>query len=578
MKRLPLGISNYEKIVEGDFYYFDKSNYIPIVENRSNFVMLARPRRMGKSLFSSMLASYYDINNKDRFQKLFGNLWIGSHPTPEANKYLVLQFDFSKVERDIDELRHNFGKYVKGRVWDYFSRYKEYYSQDQIDHALSYDSPVNLINALIDASRFNKLYTYLIIDEYDNFTNSVLAARGVEEHRKITHGMGFYRNFFQSFKDAFDRIYMTGVTPVTYDDLTSGFSIATLVALERRFNQIVGVTETELRTMIDYYREQGLIQRDTDTIVAEMKPWYNNFCFSSRCYGEEDSIYNTNMVMNYMGKITEEDITPEVMIDRSARTDTNKLDYLILTEELRNKEHRIETIEEICAKGYTTGDVEPQFSAIDAGDDENFKSILFYYGTLTYGGWDESGDTILKVTNRTMADLYLGYMKRIAKEQGLNVDKLQQELNKTIEKAAVQGDWQPMADAIGELYKKYSSVRNSIGGEADVQGFLRGMLCLNKYFALWPELELGGGYCDILLISKDAPNCPTKHSYLIELKYMKKDEGSLELVEDEAAKQLRRYLTDTRLAETGLLQGTELTPLCLVFQNQTLISKKVIEL
>ncbi len=581
MKRIPLGISNYEKIVEGDFYYLDKSPYIPVVERRGNFIMLARPRRMGKSLFSSMLASYYDINNRPRFQELFGHLWIGSHPTAEACRYLVLQLDFSKVKADIQHLSQSFKEYVKIKVHDFFLRYKVFFAQEEVDYCLAQPSDVHIINALIDASRRKKLPTYLIIDEYDNFTNSVLAARGVEAHTQITHGMGFYRNFFQSFKDAFDRIYMTGVTPVTYDDLTSGFSIATLVALEPPFNQIVGVTDSELRKMIEYYRGEGFIHRDTDTIVAEMKPWYDGFCFAEESFGEEDTIYNTNMVMTYMSQITfNKDATPQEMIDYGARTDTNKLDYLILTEELDNKERRKEIVEEICARGYITGIVKRQFPAIDAGKDENFKSMLYYFGTLTFGGWNDDGETILKVSNLTMADLYLNYMKRVALDQGLDVDFMERSLNEALLKASRDGDWEPLAREIGKIYHSYTSVRNSIRGEADVQGFLRGMLCLNRYFALWPELELGGGYCDILLVPKGEPRCPTRHSYLLELKYLKRDcpdiPHAIEEAQREASCQLRQYLTDTRLGETGLLRGTRLTPLCLVFQGSSLVAYSLI--
>lgn len=577
MKQIPLGVSNYDKIVAGDYYYFDKTPFIPVIERQGLFIMLARPRRMGKSLMSSMLASYYDVANKDRMVELFGNLWIGNHPTPNANRYLILQFDFSKVDKDMDNLSQSFAVYVRNQVTKFLKKYREYYSQEDREWILSQTIAKEMINVLISASDLNGLRLYLFIDEYDNFTNTVLAARGVKEHEKITHGQGFYRNFFESFKDSFDRIFMTGVTPVTYDDLTSGFSIADLVALEPQFNQIVGVTETELREMIEYYRGEGMVHRNTDTLVREMKPWYDNFCFSEKCFGHDSPIYNTNMVLKYMNRIIQDDSTPADMVDRSARTDNEKLDYLVMAEDSLHREERIRVIQEICAKGYTTGRVESQFPANKAGEEKNFKSLLYYYGTLTFGGWNPYGVPILKVTNKTMADLYINYMMDIVNSQGLNVSSCREALDKGLAEAAITGNWLPLVEEIGNIYHKYSSLRNAIRGEIDMQGFIRGMLSLNEYFALWPELELGLGFCDILLVPKTVPNCPTRHSFLIELKYMKKEDKNIEEVKEEALVQLQTYLSDVKLSETGLLRGTDCTPIYVIFQGMNIVDKGVME-
>ncbi len=266
-------------------------------------------------------------------------------------------------------------------------------------------------------SKQKGLHTYLFIDEYDNFTNTILAVRGVKAHEAITHGEGFYRSFFKGCKGSFERIFMTGVSPVTYDDLTSGFHIADVVALSPRFNQSIGVTETELRKMLEYYRSEGAITRDVDGIIEEIKPWYDNFCFSSRSFGVDPTIYNTDMVLRYLKELIHEKRPPKNMIDYAARVDYAKLDDLVFSEDFSDCELRIETIVEICNKGYTRGMIQSEFPACQCGDWRNFKSMLYYLGVLTFGGWEGDLPRMI-VPNKTMEALFVGYWKHLEKKIG----------------------------------------------------------------------------------------------------------------------------------------------------------------
>lgn len=573
MKQIPTDVDNFMTLIDEDYYYIDKTSYIRALEAQKKFILLVRPRRMGKTLFSSMMMTYYDINAKEQFNHYFGNLSIGENPTSLANAFFVLQLDFSKVEGYSDDLPAHFREYCFYKLIDFFDRYPGYYTPQQREQVLSSNSVKNAIVRLVDITHLMNKKLYLFIDEYDNFTNVVLAARGVKAHEEITHGDGFYRDFFKGLKGTFDRIFMTGVSPVTYDDLTSGFSIADMVSLMPRFNAAVGITEAELRAMINYYREGGHIECDPETLIAEMKPWYDNFCFSDESYGLEPTIYNTQSVLRYLRDYISQGKAPRALIDRDARVDYQKLDFLVKSEDLKNRKRREEIIREICATGSTYGYIEEKFPASEVGDEANFKSMLFYYGTLSFNGWNEDGLSRLTVTNRTMADLYLRYLLDNIVSEDIDIDQTSKEMQATARIAAVDGNWEPLAEKIGEIVKRYSSLRNIKGGEYDVQGFLRGLLCFSPYFAIWPELELNMGYSDLLLVPKNAPTCPTLHSYLIELKYMKPQDKDVKHYVDEACDQLKRYISDTHLEESPLLRGTPLTPLYLVFRNHQLVAK-----
>ncbi|MCB9018560.1 MAG: AAA family ATPase [Prevotellaceae bacterium] len=569
MKRLPYGISDFRKIITEDFYFVDKSAIIPDLENIANFIFLLRPRRFGKSIFSNMLAEYYDINNKECFNELFGNLHIGQHPTKEASRYMVLKFDFSTIKKDMDELEKNFDKQCRYAIEKYLIKYSSYYTEKEKSKILGYDLVSIMMQGLTDIAHSKGIPVYLFIDEYDNFSNTILSTHGKEKFKAITHGTGFYRDFFQVCKPSFDRIYLTGVSPITYDDLTSGFNIGKNISLLSPFHKIIGFTEEEVRAMIEYYRAEGRIKRPTDVIIEEMKPWYNNYCFSKKCYGKESPMYNSNMVLFYMTNLLLCDQTPDEMLDRNVATDFPKLRMLLDVEDPADRQRRIDIIRQLANTNETTGNIVSSFPAEELKKADNFVSLLFYYGLLTFAGEDEYGDTILKVPNNTMRQMYLDYLLNIAEEEGFDGERKQ--LNDALKRMAVVGDWQPVAQTLGDLYSKYSSIRNSIDREADVQGFLRALLCINQYYAVRPEVELNKGFCDLLLSPNGREDNRAKFSYLIELKYAKADASDEQIakMEADAKAQLLQYTGDKQIA--SVLYGTELKGLYFVFRAHELV-------
>ena len=385
-KRIPYGVSNFVDIVERNQYYVDKTMYIPKLEDEADALFFIRPRRFGKSLFINMLRAYYDINMKGRFKELFGNLWIGSHPTEDQGKFQVLYFDFSRIGGNIDVLQEYFNDYCNIILDSFIESYSQYYSEEfvrRVKDAATTSSKLNLIHT--EASkRGYKLY--LIIDEYDNFTNIVLNEHGEKVYWALTHASGFYRDIFKLFKGMFDRIFMTGVSPVTLDDLTSGFNIGWHISTKPTFNQMLGFSTEDVRDMIVYYKETGKIRQDADVeaIIADMKPWYDNYCFAKSALKTQSKVFNCDMVLYYLRNYMETWEAPEQMIDPNTKTDYGKMKKLLQLDKLDGDRKGI--IYEIAQKGEILGNIEESFPAKMLVDPKIFVSLLFYYGMLTIKG------------------------------------------------------------------------------------------------------------------------------------------------------------------------------------------------
>ena len=211
-------------------YLVDKSMYIETMEKAGHFLFLIRPRRFGKSLFLSMLRYYYDIAEKDKFQELFKGLWIAEHPT-----------DFSQIGGSVEDLPSKFNQYFGVMLDSFMDRYAACYSERIVNAVYQKEDADGKFAIIAAAAKNARHRLYLIVDEYDNFTNAVLNEHGESVYHAMTHASGFYRDVFKKFKGNFDRILMLGVSPVTLDDLTSGYNIATSITMDARFNPDVGV-------------------------------------------------------------------------------------------------------------------------------------------------------------------------------------------------------------------------------------------------------------------------------------------------------------------------------------------------
>ena len=568
VKRLPYGINDFEAVIEQNQYYVDKTMYLPLLENQPSNIIFIRPRRFGKSIFLSMLHAYYDCSKKKKFQTLFGDLWVGKHPTPLQGRYQVLHLDFSYVGGSIDKLEENFDMYLRVKLDGFMRIYQEFYLTDFKEKFFKTDSATEKLALLQDETATKGIPLYLIIDEYDNFTNTVLNEQGEKVYWAITHADGFYRDVFKKFKGMFERIFITGVSPVTLDDVTSGFNIGWHISTKPEFNQMLGFSLEEVRKMFAYYKEVGGIPAtsDIEVMIDEMKPWYDNYCFSEDALKNQSKVFNCDMVIYYLRNYMDRGEAPKQMIDPNTMTDYNKMKKLLQLDKLDGDRKGI--IRTIAETGQIVTSLENTFPASRLTNPQTFTSLLFYYGMLTIK--DTFGDMlILGIPNNNVRKQYYGYLLEQYQEEKF-VDLTQMKILFTY--MALEGKWREALEAMAKAYENVSSVRDGIESERNLQGFFMAYLNLNNYYYTAPELELNHGYCDFFLLP-NLTHYATKHSYILELKVLSKkdyeakpEDGKLSKAEvqwQEAEEQIKRYAMAPRVE--ALRQGTTLHKIIMQF-------------
>ena len=551
-KLLPYGISNYAQIKREGLFMVDKTKYLELMEKAGNFLLLIRPRRFGKSLFLSMMESYYDIESKDSFDHLFGDTYAGSHPTPEHNEYQVLRLDFSKPGGTKDTLEENVNGYLDLLYGDFVTRYAKYYPDNYVEEYKQQKSTSDRVNYVHQKFETYNIKSYLIIDEYDNFTNNVLNQHGEAVYHAMTHAEGFYRDLFKKFKGSFTRILMMGVSPVTMDDVTSGYNIATALTLEKQFNEMLGFSEEEVRNIIRYYNEAGAFSLDEDETLKAMRPWYDGYCFSEYANVEGHHVFNTDMVLYYLKSFLLNGEGPDDMIDPNTKTDYAKLDRVVRLDKIEGDRKGV--LLEIAQNGYTYGRVKRSFPANQLTDPNMFKSLLFYYGMVTIQGM-RGAQCILGIPNNNVREQYFNYL--LVEYNKIHTIDLSR-LTESFDDAALDGKWQPMMEHICRQYHDTTSVRSLIEGERNLQGFMNALLTLNPYYITCPEVELNHGYCDFFLMPDLSRYPDIRHSYIIELKYlpMTATDAEAEKQWNEAEEQIRGYANGKVVQQ--MTQNTEL--------------------
>lgn len=566
VKRVPYGVSNFVEVVEQNQYYVDKTIYLPMLENQPSNLFFIRPRRFGKSIFLSMMRAYYDITQKEKFEARFGNLWIGSHPTPLQGKFQVLFLDFSRASGGRGSLAENFDEYCS-MAMDVFGKvYEPYYYPGYAAEMKSHSGFVNKLNFLNFHSAEYGAKLYLIIDEYDNFTNVVLNEQGKEVYHALTHASGFYREIFKKFKGMFERIFMTGVSPVTLDDLTSGFNIGWNISTDHQFNMMLGFSETDVRTMLQYYKDAGQLPADVDieAMIREMKPWYDNYCFAKESLERDPKMFNCDMVLYYLRHYMSLGKSPEQMIDPNTRTDYNKMKKLIRLDKLDG--NRKGVLRKITEEGQIVTSLIDTFPAAEIANPEIFPSLLFYYGMLTITA-RRGNYLVLSIPNNNVRKQYYEFqLEEYQDKRHINLN----DLGLMFYNMAYDGNWRETLEFIARSYKENSSVRSSIEGERNIQGFFTAYLSVNAYYLIGPELELNHGYCDLFLMP-DLLRYEVKHSYILELKYLSSKDTEEKAANQwqEAVEQIKGYAAAPRVRQ--LIQDTELHCIVMQFRNQELI-------
>lgn len=540
---IPYGMMNFVAIREDNYYYVDKTRFIEKIENSNRYFFFIRPRRFGKSLTMSMLRHYYDINTADKFERLYGDLYIGKNPTPNRNKYLVMNLNFAVVNADLGNYRSAMDAHCNTRFNSFCDQYAAYLPVGIKEELNKKNGCVEQLDYLYEECSKAGQKIYLFIDEYDHFTNNILSdATREKEYRKETHGTGYLRTFFDTIKSgtysSIERVFITGVIPVTLDDLTSGFNIGTNYSLAYGFNEMVGFTEEEVREMLTYYSQHYEFHHTVDELIEIMKPYYDNYCFAKQAYGKT-TMYNSNMVLSFMYKYLDNRCRiPDTMLDENIRVDYNKLRMLIRKDkEFANDASVIQTL---VSQGFVTGEIKEGFPAEDIAKDNNFISLLYYFGMVTIGGRYQ-GDTKFIIPNEVVREQIFTYLLDTYSDNDLTYDGYG--IRKKEQLMAYCGDFKPFFQFIADSIYTFASQRDRQKGESFVHGFTLALTSLCRFYRPISELDNQNGYADIFLRPRQEIYDDMEHSYIIELKYLnsKATDAQVSSAIEQAKGQVCRY-------------------------------------
>ena len=571
-EQIPYGVKDFRRIRQEKRYYVDKTAYIRKLEVRADFLFFVRPRRFGKSLLCETLRCYYDVAEKERFEELFGGLDIGTNPTSQRNRFFVLSLDFSLVNKYHEPTwADKFERYLDISVRNLIDGHRELLAQvADVDALLRIPGAGMKFDALVPLVHRLGYGLYLIVDEYDNFTNEIVSTAGKVSYKEITHGTGFYRGWFKQFKATCDRIFMTGVSPVTMDDLTSGFNIATNISQAEDFNAMVGFTAEETRRLFEDFRGAGSFTDDAGPHLATVKAWYDSYCFSKPCAGRE-TLYNCDMALYYLSYLVSYGTAPENLIDANIRSDWKKLSAILAAQRhAETFDGVLPLTEELADRGEVSFPLVESFPIEGILKEENFKSLYYYYGIVTMARvW--RGNLQFRIPNECVRRQIFDYMRDEYAKRPNAVDT--SEFTERFDAFAWDGDWKGFLTYLAGKYRDNGSPRDGLGGEARINGYLRAYLTMKSVYRVKPELSHPCGYSDYALFpDRTLPEGSVpEQSYLIEMKHSPAGAPDSEVAAKhaEAVAQLRKYASDPALP--ALAGGTPVHFICYEFRGRELV-------
>ena len=536
-KKIPYGQSNFADMIERGYAYADKTRYIELLENENNsYQFFIRPRRFGKSLFLSILENYYDVNRKEKFESLFGEFYIGKNPTPEQGTYAVLKFNFSGLNTDShEEFKSSFLMRIQECVIAFLKNYTNIVpdAQKEIQRIAEKSLGLNALNVAYSAAADAGIFIFAIIDEYDHFANNLIAM-GKTYKNEVEAG-GIVRSFYENLKVGTDsivrRIFITGITPMMINDLTSGFNMATDYSLDAKYNEMFGLTKEEVEQLM---QKMGV---DKSLMKIDMEAYYNGYMFNSR---GKNKVYNPQMVLYLFNQILRTGFLPDQIVDANLRTDYARL------RSLAENENNRKLLLQIINDGGIYGNIVEKFSLDMLNREEYFISLLFYLGMLTNGGVKE-GQIYLKIPNYSIRTLYWEYMVSYIKDlEPETVSSL--ELAATVRDMAFRGNAKPYLDFFTENFLKRLSNRDLIRfDEKHLKVMLLASLFTSRLYLPNSESEVTEGYTDIYLQKHPAVS-DIKYEYVFEIKYVKTDakDSEIEAKREEAETQIECYKKDPR--------------------------------
>ncbi|MDL1975269.1 MAG: ATP-binding protein [Deltaproteobacteria bacterium] len=528
--KFPYGISDFKSIICEGYFYCDRTDKIPLLENTKSQLFI-RPRRFGKSLVLSMLENYYDVAKKDEFEAIFGGLKVGKNPTALRNSYFILKFDFSCVDPtgSAEDVKKALFNHINARINDFYKIYN-YKGVNLPTIEIDREDALYSIDSLITSVRMTPYPVYLLIDEYDNFANTVMM--GVQRssegrYEALVHEEGPLRTFFKAIKSAtsgsmFDRVFITGVSPVVMSDITSGYNIAKNVYLEPEYNDLCGFRQAELEDVIKKIVDEcGLEKEKIQEAVDMMQTYYNGYTFS---YSADEPVYNPTLSIYFLEQFEKSCQYPREMLDDNLAVDESKLEYIaqiprgsdLLMSLMENDQ---QVVASRISKRFGIREM-----LTDKSRDKAFLvSFLYYFGVLTIAGDTEDLKVILKVPNLVMQGLYVERVGKMLLPEPDDRDdgKL------AAEKVYAKGDMAPLCRFMEERYFKVFHNRDyRWANELTIKTAFLTLLYNDIIYIMDSEKEIDRRYADLTMIIRPDKRYGKVFDVLIEFKFVKlKDAG-----------------------------------------------------
>jgi Predicted AAA-ATPase/PD-(D/E)XK nuclease superfamily len=550
MIRIPYGQSDFRGLRKGKNFYQDRTNYIAILEDwHSKFPIFLRPRRFGKSLLVSKLHYYYGLEYKSEFETLFGDLYIGKNPTPMANGYMVLRFEFSRIDtKNYESTYKGFLDNVYSGVVVFIANYAEYFSQDQKISILAKNSPESMLKGVFDALKTNNApyQIYLLIDEYDHFANELLSF-DMPRFQAAVSANGFVRKFYESIKTAtgdgiIDRLFITGVSPITMDSLTSGFNISNSISLNPKFHEMLGFSEAEVENLL------VLSDIPTDSIppmMDDLRDWYDGYRFAEEI---KNHIYNTDMVLYFLMEYSVMQKYPRKMLDSNILSDYSKVEeiFKIGGDEVA----KLEILQKLVLDGYVEFPLTEIFNLNKTFSQNDFLSLLFYLGMLTIEEVKFAGIRF-KIPNYVIKKLYFEYFTANLLAKTVYA-RNQSAIESAVTSLVAEGNPAPFFNIVTEVLQENHSNRDEMAyGEKHLQTLMVGLLYPYESYMIHSEYESRRGYPDIFIESMR--DRPIPFEIVLEIKYATKSQAdTLPSKIEKAKKQLDGYMTSKRFARPGV--------------------------
>ncbi|WP_446008343.1 AAA family ATPase [Candidatus Electrothrix sp.] len=533
--KIPYGISNFKSLITEGYLYVDKTPFIPSLEETGKYNILLRPRRFGKTLFLSALRYYYDILFKDEFETLFSKLAVGKDPTPQSNSYQILDFDFSGIETGSREsIEQGFNRRVETALKKFLRRYG--YNPEAAGVIENQGSPAGKLDYFFNV--IGEANIYLLVDEYDHFANAVLG-ESLELFTEIVGKGGFVRTFYEVIKTAtsqgiIDRLFITGVTSITLDSMTSGFNIGKNLSFKKEFNQAMGFTSQEVEGLIRPL--VNICKLDALEMMRSLGTWYNGYRFSSRA---KEKVFNPDMVLYFIDSFdTDECRYPEQMLDENIASDYGKIMRLF---SVGDRESNFRLLEELIVNGEILGrhkgkldlDISKPFERDD------FISLLLYMGFITISG-AVLDELVYRVPNYVIEQLYYRYFKKeIELRAQITIEN--DRIKEAIRQLALHNNINPLTEEIRKALALFSNRDFMRMDEKHIKAVILTLLCQSGVYFIRSEPERNNRYPDILLLERNP--FKVRYQFLFELKYSKKKDGAkgLEVKRAEGIKQIKEY-------------------------------------